>query len=134
MPGSSTTPGQTCTRDVTRPPMLPSMIMTMSAPETFAPDNRPYRIVRWSCHQPRNRAVVNVVAPGNLPHGLAVLLAAKNFLPLVRGELVRSAHFHTARASPRSRPSLVRARIRSRSNSARPPSTVTISRPCDVVK
>ena len=39
----------------------------------------------------------------------------------------------TPRALARSRPSLVRARMRSRSNSARPPSTVNISRPCDVV-
>jgi hypothetical protein len=39
----------------------------------------------------------------------------------------------TPRALARSRPSLVRARMRSRSNSARPPSTVSISRPCNVV-
>src|SRR5580704_13956415 len=37
------------------------------------------------------------------------------------------------RATARARPSPVRARIRSRSNSARPPSTVNIKRPCDVV-
>jgi tetratricopeptide (TPR) repeat protein len=37
------------------------------------------------------------------------------------------------RATARARPSPVRARIRSRSNSARPPSTVSIKRPCDVV-
>ena len=39
----------------------------------------------------------------------------------------------TPRALARSRPSLVRARMRSRSNSARPPNTVNMSRPCDVV-
>jgi hypothetical protein len=39
----------------------------------------------------------------------------------------------TPRALARVRPSLVRARISSRSNSAKPPSTVNISRPCGVV-
>src|SRR3984893_10653041 len=37
------------------------------------------------------------------------------------------------RATARARPSPVRARIKSLSNSARPPSTVSIKRPCDVV-
>ena len=50
--------------------------------------------------QPRNRAVVDVVATGDLPHGLAVLLAAKGFLLLVLGELLRSAHIHAARLRP----------------------------------
>jgi len=39
----------------------------------------------------------------------------------------------TPRAFARSRPSPVRARISSRSNSAKPPSTVSINRPCGVV-
>src|SRR3954471_22507475 len=39
----------------------------------------------------------------------------------------------TPRAFARCLPSAVRARVRSRSNSANPPSTVNISRPCDVV-
>ena len=39
----------------------------------------------------------------------------------------------TPRAFARTRPSLVRERMRSRSNSARPPNTVSMSRPCDVV-
>jgi hypothetical protein len=45
------------------------------------------------------------------------------------GSLPSFTPFATARA----RPSLVRARIKSRSNSAKPPSTVSIKRPCAVV-
>ena len=76
--------------------------------------------------------MVDIIAAGDLPHRLA-LVAAKNRLALlVRSELRLRPNL-TPRALARSRPSLVRTLIRSRSNSASPPSTVSISRPCDVV-
>jgi hypothetical protein len=50
-----------------------------------------------SCRRPRNRAVVDVVPAGNLPQGFPVFLAAKNFLPLVRGLALR---LHDARLRP----------------------------------
>jgi hypothetical protein len=43
---------------------------------------------------------MDVVAPGNLPHGLAVLLATKNLLPLVRGEFGLVANLHPTRLRP----------------------------------
>src|SRR6202008_4260389 len=51
---------------------------------------------------------------------------------LVQGELRLAAHLHAPRLGPLPAFS-VRARIRSRSNSAWPPRTVSMSRPCDVV-
>jgi hypothetical protein len=36
----------------------------------------------------------------HLPQGLAAFLAAKNFLPLVRGEFGLAAHLHAARLRP----------------------------------
>ena len=84
--------------------------------------------------KPRNRRRADVVAAPDLgKRFLALVAALDRFFLLVRGELGRSAHFLTPRATARARPSPVRARIRSRSNSASPPSTVSISRPCDVV-
>ena len=86
----------------------------------------------YSCCQPRNRAVVDVVAPGDLPHGLAFSCGAKTSSCWCGVSFGLRPNF-TPRALARARPSPVRARIRSRSNSASPDSTVTISRPCDVV-
>ena len=87
---------------------------------------------RGSCCQPRNRRPADVVAARDTALRFSRCDPRPCFALLVRGEL-RLRPIFTPRALARSRPSPVRTRIRSRSNSARPPSTVSISRPCDVV-
>ena len=56
-------------------------------------------------------------------------------LPMGRTLTLRGgkSQWQVTRTTARARPSPVRARISSRSNSARPPSTVSIKRPCAVV-
>ena len=83
--------------------------------------------------QPRNRAVADVVAAGDLAHRLSPLSRRLIASRCWCGVSFGLRPIFTPRAFARSRPSPVRARIRSRSNSASPPSTVSISRPCDVV-
>lgn len=98
-------------------------------------ERRNQRFVVFDClspSEPRNRAVAYVVGPGDVAHRLAVPVAPPDRLAhLVEREFGLPSHFHALRlrASP---PSPVRARIRSRSNSAKPPRTVSISRPCAV--
>ena len=79
--------------------------------------------------QPRNCAVADVVGPRDIPHRFALCHAA----PRPRGSGAGSSFgfrpIFTPRATARARPSPVRARISSRSNSARPPRTVSIKRP-----
>ena len=74
-----------------------------------------------SCCEPRNRAVADVVAAGDLAYRLAIAGAPADCLALLAFGGFRFAAQLTARAVARSRPSLVRARIKSLSNSARPP-------------
>ena len=86
-----------------------------------------------SQREPRNRPAAHVVGSRNLRERLLAMIATPDrFALLVGGELGRRPIF-TPRALARSRPSPVRARINSRSNSASPPSTVSIRRPCAVV-
>ena len=73
------------------------------------------------------------VAAGDVVQGFAPVAAANRLAALVRGELEGVGPCCCPRALARSRPSPVRARINSRSNSASPPSTVSIKRPCAVV-
>jgi hypothetical protein len=75
---------------------------------------------------------MDVEAAGDLALRLAVVPPPQRFLLLVQGSFGLRPIF-TPRALARSRPSPVRTRMRSRSNSASPPSTVSINRPCDVV-
>jgi hypothetical protein len=63
---------------------------------------------------------------------VAVVAALDRLAYLVIGEFEFRPHFHALRLGA-FRPSPVRARINSRSNSASPPSTVNIRRPCAVV-
>ncbi len=61
------------------------------------------------------------------------LLHAVQSLPGADGASVSACGITTLLALARSRPSLVRLRINSRSNSARPPRTVSVKQPCGVV-
>ena len=83
--------------------------------------------------EPRNRAVADVVPAGDLAHRLAVAVAAADRLPLRCSVNFGLRSSLTPRALARARPSVVRAWINSFSNSASPPNTVSISRPCGVV-
>ncbi|HXW72430.1 MAG TPA: hypothetical protein VEK34_13480 [Methylocella sp.] len=75
--------------------------------------------------KPRNRPAAHVVTAANLRKRLVAVIAAMDRLALlVLGELRPS---FTPRALARSRPSLVRARINSGSNSPKPPEIVNIS-------
>src|SRR5438067_3623461 len=85
-----------------------------------------------SC-EPGNRAVTDVVGARDLAHWLAVAVAAANRLALlVLGQFRFAAELDASRFGAVASFAGA-ARIRSRSNSASPPSTVSISRPCDVV-
>jgi hypothetical protein len=85
--------------------------------------------------KPRNRPAAHIcVTAANLRKRLLAMITPQERLALlVIGELRLLRPILTPSALARSRPSSVRARINSRSNSARPPSTVSISRPCAVV-
>jgi hypothetical protein len=72
------------------------------------------------------------LAAGHIRLRLARRKPLKRLLPLMRRQLARPTEL-TPRACARLRPSPVRARISSRSNSAKPPRTVSIRRPCGVV-
>lgn len=76
--------------------------------------------------------MANVVGPADIDQGLASCPSRNGFLALVVRQLRLAAHA-TPRALARSRPSPVRLRINSRSNSAGPPRTVSINLPCGVV-
>jgi hypothetical protein len=86
---------------------------------------------RRSCGQPRNRAVADIVTARDVARSVARIAALDRLSLLVRRELRLAAELDAV--GHRARPSLVRARISSRSNSARPPSTIVIERPCGVV-
>jgi hypothetical protein len=82
--------------------------------------------------QPRNRAVTDIIGAGNFPCRLAPVATLDSLALLVRGQFRFPPHLYAARHGA-ALPSLVRARISSRSNSASPPRTVSINRPCAVV-
>jgi hypothetical protein len=67
------------------------------------------------------------------PTGSHRLLGAPTLLAVGYGVSLGGRPMYTPRAFARTRPSPVRARINSRSNSAKPPSTVSINRPWGVV-
>ena len=75
---------------------------------------------------------MDVVIAGDVAERFASVASTNRFAALVRGQFEGAAQA-LPRALARSRPSLVRARISSRSNSAKPPSTVKIRRPWRVV-
>src|ERR1700722_20005556 len=50
-----------------------------------------------SRRQPRNRAVVDVVAAGDLAHGFAIFLPPDRLGALMRGEFRLAPHFHSPR-------------------------------------
>ena len=83
-----------------------------------------------SCLQPPNGGRIDSITSGDVGLRLAISKALDGFSPLMgfdgRPNLIPRAFAHCL-------PSVVRARISSRSNSARPPSTVSINRPCGVV-
>ena len=81
----------------------------------------------------RNGAVTDVVAAGDVGQCfLAAVAAVDRLALLVRRQLRLTSQLHTTGHSARS-PFSGAIRIRSRSNSASPPSTVSMSRPCEVV-
>ena len=47
-----------------------------------------------SCGEPRNRTIMHVEAPCNLPYGLAVRLAAENLFDLMRRQIRLASHLH----------------------------------------
>jgi len=73
-----------------------------------------------------------VGSPDVLKRFVAVVAALDGLAPLM-GVSLNFGPIFTPRALARSLPSPVRARINSRSNSASPPRTVNIRRPCAVV-
>lgn len=77
------------------------------------------------CHR------IDVVRSCDVGLRLASLKTLKGFAPLVRVELRRPSELDAASLSPLTTP--VRALVSSRSNSANPPKTVSMSRPCGVV-
>jgi hypothetical protein len=82
--------------------------------------------------QPTNRHMRDVVAPGNRGERLALRDPRQCFRLLMLGELRLPAEPNPARFG--ADPAFVgSAQDRWRSNSARPPSTVSIRRPCGVV-
>src|SRR5262249_14039504 len=85
-----------------------------------------------SCLQPPNGGRIDSVTSGDVSLRLAISKALDGFSPLM-GVSFGGRPNLTPRAFARCLPSVVRARISSRSNSARPPSTVSINRPCGVV-
>ena len=76
--------------------------------------------------------MADVVAAADVDQGLAGFPSRNGLLALVVRQFWLAAHHHPL-ALARSRPSLVRLRINSRSNSAKPPRTVSINLPCAVV-
>ena len=82
--------------------------------------------------QPTDGRGIDGVGLCDIGQGFARIEPLESFLPLVGCQLRRTAKLHSTglRAFPASP---VRARISSRSNSAKPPSTVSMSRPCGVV-
>src|SRR5262245_25247834 len=82
--------------------------------------------------QPANRGRIDIVGPGHIGLRLACGEALDSRLPLMGRHLAWTPEAHAALLGAQ-RPSPVRARISSRSNSAKPPSTVNISRPCGLV-
>jgi hypothetical protein len=86
------------------------------------------------CHQlPRDRGLRDVVRPRDIGLRFAISESLDSLLPLVGSLSAGGRPKRTPLAFARVLPSLVRARISSRSNSASPPNTVSISRPCAVV-
>jgi hypothetical protein len=77
--------------------------------------------------------VAHVVGAGDLAHWPPVAVAASDRLALLMIGQFRFAAELAPLALARSRPSPVRVRIKSLSNSARPPNTVSIKRPCAVM-
>jgi len=77
--------------------------------------------------------VANVVRTGNVPDTLTGGEASEGLARFCCIVSFGRRPTITPRALEPGRPSLVRARISSRSNSARPLSTVRMSRPCGVV-
>jgi hypothetical protein len=76
--------------------------------------------------------VADVIAAGDVHQRFLTCIAARDdFAALVRRQLTRTAEQHAMCALARLRSLPVQAMIRWRSNSASPPSTVRISRPCD---
>src|SRR5450755_3052662 len=73
--------------------------------------------------------VADGIGPADVHQGLTGFPSRNGFLPLVVRQFRLAAHYTTPRALARFLPSPVRLLINSRSNSARPPRTVSISRP-----
>jgi hypothetical protein len=82
--------------------------------------------------QTTDRRVAHVVGPSDIGQHLSCLTASDCFPALMARQLWLATEDNPL-AFARSRPSPVRVRISSRSNSANPPNTVSIKRPCAVV-
>jgi hypothetical protein len=82
--------------------------------------------------QSTDRAMAHVVGPCDIRKYLSCLTASDRFSSLVAGQFGLATKDDPL-AFARCLPSPVRVRINSRSNSANPPNTVSINRPCGVV-
>ena len=82
--------------------------------------------------QPTDGGRIDPVRPRNVSLGVTASEPVRASRRWNSSNFVGRPNF-TPRALARSRPAPVRARMSSRSNSARPPRTVSISRPCGVV-
>jgi hypothetical protein len=93
---------------------------------------RSYLLRAFGHLQPVQGRPVDAERTGEVHHGLAGIHPPQRFPPLMSGHLERATEPHPRRL--RALTALAGAgRISSRSNSARQPSTVSISRPCGVV-
>ena len=91
-----------------------------------------YSLATWAPPVIQHGGGVHVVSSRHVRLRLASLKPRQSLLPLVRRSL-RGLPNLTPRSLARFLPSPVRARINSRSNSAKPPRTVSIKRPCGLV-
>src|SRR5262249_25074979 len=82
---------------------------------------------------PANRGLAHTVGARQIGLHSALREPLESLLALVGCQLLTGRPNFTPRALARLRPSSVRARISSRSNSARPPRTISNSLPCGVV-